>query len=78
MMPSQLDLALMAGVSQRHLSCVETGRARASPGTLHALLTTLGAPLDHCNEVFLAPGYAPRYAATPLDAPAMGVVHTAL
>ncbi|MQG93466.1 helix-turn-helix domain-containing protein [Pseudomonas sp. MN1F] len=75
---SQLDLALMAGVSQRHLSCVETGRAKASPGTLHALLSTLGAPLDHCNEVFLAAGYAPRYTATPLDAPAMGVVHTAL
>ncbi|PVZ41337.1 helix-turn-helix domain-containing protein [Pseudomonas sp. CC120222-01a] len=75
---SQLDLALMAGVSQRHLSCIETGRAQASPGTLHAILSALGAPLDHCNEVFLAAGYAPRYAATPLDAPAMEVVHTAI
>lgn len=75
---SQLDLALMAGVSQRHLSCVETGRANASPGTLHALLSALGAPLDHCNEVFLAAGYAPRYAATPLQSPALDVVHAAI
>jgi len=75
---SQLDLALMAGVSQRHLSCVETGRANASTSTLHAILSALGAPLDHCNEVFLAAGYAPRYAATPLDAPALDVVHAAI
>jgi transcriptional regulator with XRE-family HTH domain len=75
---SQLDLALMAGISQRHLSCVETGRAKASTSTLHAILSALGAPLDHCNEVFLAAGYAPHYAATPLDAPALDVVHAAI
>lgn len=75
---SQLDLALMAGVSQRHLSCVETGRARASPGTLHAVLSALGASLEYCNEVFLAAGYAPRYAATPLESPALDVVHAAI
>jgi len=75
---SQLDLALMAGVSQRHLSCVETGRAKPSTSTLHAILSALGAPLDHCNEVFLAAGYAPRYAATALDAPALEMVHTAI
>ncbi|MDZ5602722.1 helix-turn-helix domain-containing protein [Pseudomonas sp. RP23018S] len=75
---SQLDLALIAGVSQRHLSCVETGRAKASPSTLHALLSALDIPLEHCNAVFLAAGYAPRYAATPLDAPDMAVIHAAL
>ena len=75
---SQLDLALMAGISQRHLSCVETGRAKASPGTLHAILSALGASLDHCNDVFLAAGYAPRYAATPLAAPALDMVHAAI
>lgn len=75
---SQLDLALRAGVSQRHLSCVETGRAKPSTSTLHAILSTLGAPLDRCNEVFLAAGYAPRYAATSLDAPALEMVHTAI
>ncbi|MFT0869501.1 helix-turn-helix domain-containing protein [Pseudomonas sp. CAM1A] len=75
---SQLDLALLAGVSQRHLSCVETGRAKASPGTLHALLSALQVPLDQCNEVFLAAGYAPRYLASAADAPAMKMVHDAV
>ncbi|QXI30724.1 helix-turn-helix domain-containing protein [Pseudomonas vanderleydeniana] len=75
---SQLDLALLAGVSQRHLSCVETGRSKASPSTLHAILSALGTSLEHCNEVFLASGYAPRYAASPLDAPAMEVVRAAI
>lgn len=75
---SQLDLSLVAGVSQRHLSCIETGRAKASPGTLHALLSALQTPLDRCNEVFLAAGYAPRYAASALDEPAMEVVHGAI
>lgn len=75
---SQLDLALMAGVSQRHLSCVETGRAKASPSTLHALLKALGAPLDYHNEVFLAAGFAPRYSSTPFDAPTLEMVRTAI
>lgn len=75
---SQLELSLVAGVSQRHLSCVETGRSKASPSTLHALLSALGASLEHCNEAFLAAGYAPRYAASPLNAPALEMVHTAI
>ncbi|WP_236200978.1 helix-turn-helix domain-containing protein [Pseudomonas pseudonitroreducens] len=75
---SQLDLSHLAGVSQRHLSCVETGRAKASPSTLHAILSALGAPLDHCNAVFLAAGYAPRYSAIPLEAPALEMVHGAI
>ncbi|BCX67665.1 helix-turn-helix domain-containing protein [Pseudomonas izuensis] len=75
---SQLSLSLLAGISQRHLSCVETGRAKASPGTLHALLTALDVPLEHCNAVFIAAGYAPRYVASALDAPALEVVHVAI
>ena len=57
---SQLDLALITGISQRHLSCIETGRAKPSPGTLHNLLTALEAPLEQCNRIFLAAGYALR------------------
>jgi len=75
---SQLDLALLAGVSQRHLSCIETGRAKAGPGTLHALLSALGASLECSNAVFLAAGYAPRYHASPLDAPALAMVQAAI
>ena len=75
---SQLDLALITGVSQRHLSCLETGRAKPSPGTLHMLLTALDAPLEQCNRVFLAAGYAPRYTATPLASPAMAAIREAV
>ncbi|KAB0568874.1 XRE family transcriptional regulator [Pseudomonas palleroniana] len=75
---SQLDLALITGVSQRHLSCIETGRAKPSPGTLHNLLTALEAPLELCNRVFLAAGYAPRYAATSLASPAMAAIREAV
>lgn len=75
---SQLDLALVTGVSQRHLSCIETGRAKPSPGTLHNLLTALDAPLEQCNRVFLAAGFAPRYRATPLAAPAMDAIREAV
>ncbi|WP_106803659.1 helix-turn-helix domain-containing protein [Pseudomonas sp. S5D5] len=75
---SQLDLALITGVSQRHLSCLETGRAKPSPGTLHNLLTALEVPLDECNRVFLAAGFAPRYTATPLAAPGMAAIREAV
>jgi transcriptional regulator with XRE-family HTH domain len=75
---SQLDLALITGMSQRHLSCIETGRATPSPGTLHNLLTALETPLDLANRVFLAAGYAPRYVATPLASPAMAAIRDAV
>lgn len=75
---SQLDLALITGVSQRHLSCLETGRAKPSPATLHNLLTALETPLEQCNRVFLAAGFAPRYNATPLAAPGMTAIREAV
>ncbi|WP_426133174.1 helix-turn-helix domain-containing protein [Pseudomonas sp. PWP3-1b2] len=75
---SQLDLALITGVSQRHLSCIETGRAKPGRGTLHNLLTALEAPLEQCNRVFLAAGFAPRYSATPLASPAMAAIREAV
>lgn len=67
-------MALITGISQRHLSCIETGRAKPSPATLHALLMTLNTPLEQCNNVFLAAGYAPRYEASPLAAPSMDAI----
>jgi transcriptional regulator with XRE-family HTH domain len=75
---SQLDLALIAGISPRHLSCIETGRAKPGPGTLHNLLTALDASLERCNDIFLAAGYAPRYEATPLTSPSMDGVRDAI
>lgn len=75
---SQLDCALITGISQRHLSCIETGRAKPSPGTLHNLLTALDVPLERCNDIFIASGYAPRYETTPLTSSSMEVVRDAI
>ncbi|HEY0956634.1 MAG TPA: helix-turn-helix transcriptional regulator [Roseateles sp.] len=75
---SQLELSLRAGVSQRHLSCIETGRSRAGRGTLIALLDALGASLEERNQALLAAGYAPAHAERALDAPEMAPVRAAL
>lgn len=75
---SQLDLALITGMSQRHLSCIETSRARPSPATLHALLMALEAPLEQCNNLFLAAGYAPRYGSLPLTSPSLEAIRGAI
>jgi transcriptional regulator with XRE-family HTH domain len=57
---SQLELALAAGVSQRHLSYLETGRARPGPATVLRLAEALDLPLGAVDELLLAAGYAPR------------------
>lgn len=64
---SQLELSLRTGVSQRHLSCIETGRAAPSRATLLALLDALEAPLAERNAALLASGLAPRYSSLSLD-----------
>ena len=66
---SQMALALDAGVSTRHLSFVETGRSRPSPDLVLALAEQLDVPLRERNELLLAAGYAPRYAARSLQDP---------
>ena len=64
---SQLELALETGVSTRHLSFVETGRSRPSAEMVLALASQLEVPLRERNQLLLAAGYAPRYAARSLD-----------
>jgi transcriptional regulator with XRE-family HTH domain len=66
---SQLELALQLGVSQRHVSFVENGRARPSRDLLVAWLQALDAPLALSNEALLAAGYAPAYSEKRLDDP---------
>jgi transcriptional regulator with XRE-family HTH domain len=66
---SQLDLALDADISTRHLSCVETGRAQPSREMVHRLAETLQVPLRERNALLLAAGYAPAFRHTNLDAP---------
>jgi transcriptional regulator with XRE-family HTH domain len=75
---SQMDLALDAGVSPRHLSFVETGRSKPSPELLLALAERLDVPLRERNAFLLAAGYAPRYSERPLDDAAMERVRAAL
>ncbi|MCF8204422.1 MAG: helix-turn-helix transcriptional regulator [Methylotenera sp.] len=75
---SQLELSLRAGVSQRHLSCIETGRSRAGRETLIALLDAMGATLPERNQALLAAGYAPAHTERALDAPEMAPVRHAL
>jgi transcriptional regulator with XRE-family HTH domain len=75
---SQLDLALDAGVSARHLSFVETGRSRPSPEMVLHLADQLEVPLRERNHLLLAAGYAPVYAERPLDDPEMEPVRRAL
>lgn len=64
---SQLDLATRAGVSQRHVSFIETGRARPSREMVSHLGLTLDAPPRERNRMLLAAGYAPAHSETPLD-----------
>jgi transcriptional regulator with XRE-family HTH domain len=64
---SQLDLALEAGVSTRHLSFLETGRSRPSEQMVVHLAEQLDVPLRERNRMLLAAGYAPIYSQRPLD-----------
>src|SRR5438105_9488059 len=68
---SQLDLALDADVSTRHLSCVETGRAQPSREMVLRLAEALDVPLRERNPLLLAAGFAPVYRHTRLDTPEM-------
>jgi transcriptional regulator with XRE-family HTH domain len=75
---TQLDLALTAGVSTRHLSFVETGRARPSPEMILHLADHLEVPLRERNGMLLAAGYAPAFPTHSLQAPEMGPARDAL
>jgi transcriptional regulator with XRE-family HTH domain len=64
---SQLHLSAAAGVTPRHVSFVETGRAQPSHEMLHALADALDMPLRDRNDLFLAAGFAPPYRTLDLD-----------
>ena len=79
---SQLDLALDAEISARHLSFVETGRATPSRDMVLRLAAELDVPLRERNALLLAAGYAPVFAERPPDdrslRQAMGAIETVL
>jgi transcriptional regulator with XRE-family HTH domain len=75
---SQLDLAVEADVSARHLSFVETGRSRPSRELVLHLAEHLDVPLRDRNTLLMAAGFAPTYPETPLDADDMAPVRDAI
>jgi transcriptional regulator with XRE-family HTH domain len=75
---SQLALALDADVSTRHLSFLETGRARPSREMLLRLAERLEVPLRERNTMLLAAGFAPTYPERDLDDPALGAARAAI
>src|SRR5438552_18650054 len=58
---SQLELALDAGISTRHLSFVETGRSKPGREMLLRILEQLEVPFREQNRLLLATGYAPAF-----------------
>jgi transcriptional regulator with XRE-family HTH domain len=75
---SQLDLALNVGVSARHLSCIENGKAQPSRDMVSRLADELEMPLRERNALLMAAGFAPRYRETPLGTPELSRVKRAI
>jgi len=75
---SQLNLALRAGISGKHLSFVETGRAQPGRDVVLRLATALNLPLRDRNAALVAAGYAPIYRQASLEAPEMAPVRRAV
>src|SRR5688500_4836709 len=75
---SQLGLALQADISARHLSFLETGRAKPSRATLLRLASTLEIPLRGQNELLLAAGVAPEFPERSLDDVALSQARRAI
>jgi transcriptional regulator with XRE-family HTH domain len=75
---SQLDLAMTSQVSQRHISFLESGRAKPSREMVLQLAEVLEIPLRQQNLLLTAAGFAPIHAETDLSAPEMAVIRKAL
>lgn len=75
---SQLDLALDANISQRHLSFVESGRSVPSRDMVIHLAETLDIPLRERNVMLLSAGYAPLYLMRSLDDPSLAAARAAI
>jgi transcriptional regulator with XRE-family HTH domain len=75
---SQLDLSLDTGISQRHLSFVESGRSAPSRDFLSIVSDSLNIPLRERNVLLLASGYAPLYSDQNMDGEQMAIVTQAI
>ena len=75
---SQMDLALEAEISTRHLSFLETGRAQPSREMVLHLADQLEVPLRERNVILVAAGFAPVFPERALDDPAMAAARRAV
>ncbi|MCF2533769.1 helix-turn-helix domain-containing protein [Yinghuangia soli] len=75
---SQLDLAIAADVSARHVSLIETGKTNPSAAMVLRLAARLDVPLRERNRLLLAAGFAPRYAERPLGSTEMAAARAAV
>jgi transcriptional regulator with XRE-family HTH domain len=75
---SQLELALDTGISQRHLSFVESGRSSPSRTALFVISDALNVPLRERDALLLAAGYAPQFDEERVDAEQMATVFRAI
>jgi transcriptional regulator with XRE-family HTH domain len=75
---SQLDVALKAAISSRHLSFIETGRSQPTAEMIVRVAERLEVPLRERNALLLAGGYAPAYPEHDLDEPELASVRAAL
>jgi transcriptional regulator with XRE-family HTH domain len=75
---SQLDLSMDTGISQRHLSFVESGRSAPSRDFLSIVSDALNIPLRERNVLLLASGYAPQYSEQSIDDKQMAIVGRAI
>jgi transcriptional regulator with XRE-family HTH domain len=75
---TQLELALDAGVSARHLSFVETGRSKPGRGMLMQVAERLEIPYRERNHILLAAGHAPAFPERSIDDPALAPIRGAL
>ncbi|MDO3701877.1 helix-turn-helix transcriptional regulator [Micromonospora sp. C28SCA-DRY-2] len=75
---SQLELAVRAGTTQRHVSFIESGRSTPGRSMIIRLAESLEVPIRERNELLLAAGFAPAYPQTDLDDPQLAPIRTAL
>jgi transcriptional regulator with XRE-family HTH domain len=75
---SQLELAVRAGTTQRHVSFIESGRSAPGRSMIIRLAESLEVPIRERNELLLAAGFAPAYPHSDLDDPRLAPVRAAL
>ena len=75
---SQLELAIRAETTQRHVSFIEQGRSRPGRSMVVRLAESMELTLRERNELLLAAGFAPAFPESPLDDEALGPVRQAI